>query len=382
MRLRLFILLSVWLFTVPSWAMQHWTDSLIDRQGNAIVSATVHVYIAGTTTHATIYSDNGFTVKTQPFNTAQDGSYTFYAPNGRYDLVFVKSGYNFPAANTAGVALYDIMDGNSWPSGVTQIFSPNSVNAGLNYGVYAGTPGTLNNGDVWYDSTVDKFRCYEGGAAKNCITTFAGSNLAPDNATYLTTTANGVLTSEVVVPPSDDTTMIGNGSTWAIVSIPNCLDTGGQHLNYATATNTLSCGSSGTGGSGGAFSGISSGTNTGAAMVVGSGASMSPTGSGLIAATNLRPAVTTVNAVNSPYTATTLDELLVCDGTAGARVINLPAASTRVQFDVKHLGTNTCTIAPAGTDLIDQVNASVIMRNNNSGFTIKSDGVSAWYIGG
>jgi hypothetical protein len=46
---------------------------------------------------------------------------------------------------------------------------------------------------------------------------------------------------------TDDEVMIGNGTTWQSKAIPNCTDTGGQHLNYTTSTNTLSCGTSGGG---------------------------------------------------------------------------------------------------------------------------------------
>lgn len=48
---------------------------------------------------------------------------------------------------------------------------------------------------------------------------------------------------------SDDTVMVSNGSAWQAKAIPDCDDTGGNHLNYDTATNAFSCGTSG-GGSG------------------------------------------------------------------------------------------------------------------------------------
>lgn len=50
---------------------------------------------------------------------------------------------------------------------------------------------------------------------------------------------------------ADDTTMVSSGSAWVATAIPNCTDTGGNHLNYATATNSFSCGTSGSGGGGG-----------------------------------------------------------------------------------------------------------------------------------
>lgn len=50
--------------------------------------------------------------------------------------------------------------------------------------------------------------------------------------------------------PSDDVALIGNGTTWQDKTIPDCVDTGGNHLNYTASTNTLSCGTSGGAGGG------------------------------------------------------------------------------------------------------------------------------------
>lgn len=43
---------------------------------------------------------------------------------------------------------------------------------------------------------------------------------------------------------SDDNMPVGNGTTWQSKAIPSCSDSSGQHLNYTTATNTFSCGTS------------------------------------------------------------------------------------------------------------------------------------------
>lgn len=48
---------------------------------------------------------------------------------------------------------------------------------------------------------------------------------------------------------SDDNVMVGSGSAWVSKSVPDCTDTGGNHLNYTQSTNSFSCGTSG--GSGG-----------------------------------------------------------------------------------------------------------------------------------
>lgn len=87
--------------------MQRYFSILQDTSGNVITTATVNVYLANTTTAATIYSDNGSTTKGNPFLTDTDGSYEFWAANGVYDLVFSKTGYTFTDADTADIQLFD-----------------------------------------------------------------------------------------------------------------------------------------------------------------------------------------------------------------------------------------------------------------------------------
>jgi hypothetical protein len=47
---------------------------------------------------------------------------------------------------------------------------------------------------------------------------------------------------------ADDNVMVGDSSTWESKAVPDCDDTGGNHLNYDTGTNTFSCGTSGSAG--------------------------------------------------------------------------------------------------------------------------------------
>lgn len=65
---------------------------------------------------------------------------------------------------------------------------------------------------------------------------------------------NGTLTANKggtgLTTVTDDTVLIANGTTWQSKAIGDCDDTGGNHLNYDTATNAISCGTSGSGGSG------------------------------------------------------------------------------------------------------------------------------------
>lgn len=65
---------------------------------------------------------------------------------------------------------------------------------------------------------------------------------APEDAAYLTSTSNATLTSETVITPTDDYTIVGNGSSWIIKQLPsNCSDANDKLL-YNNTTNTFSCG--------------------------------------------------------------------------------------------------------------------------------------------
>lgn len=56
---------------------------------------------------------------------------------------------------------------------------------------------------------------------------------------------------------TDDAVILGNGTNWTASAVPNCTDAGGNHLNYTAATNTFSCGNTGTAG---ALSGLTAAT--------------------------------------------------------------------------------------------------------------------------
>ena len=96
---------------VPTMAMDHYTRALQDQNGRAISGATVTVYMGGSTVLATLYSDNGVTVKSNPFTTGIDGIYDFYAANGVYDITFVSPRNIYSADKTKGIMIFDTRDG-------------------------------------------------------------------------------------------------------------------------------------------------------------------------------------------------------------------------------------------------------------------------------
>lgn len=93
--------------------MQRFRDVLQDRGGNAVVGASVRVQTYPGAVDATIYSDDGVTVQGNPITTGANGEFSFYAADGRYQLVVTATGYSTrtitdiiledPAAASAGV---------------------------------------------------------------------------------------------------------------------------------------------------------------------------------------------------------------------------------------------------------------------------------------
>lgn len=108
-----------------------------------------------------------------------------------------------------------------------------------------------------------------GSASGDLSDTYPGPTVAKINGTSVPTNA------------ASDQALITNAiATGLWASLPTCLDSGGQHLNYNTTTHAFSCGT--TGGTPGsvAFNTLTGGTNTQASMVVGSGASLTVSGTG------------------------------------------------------------------------------------------------------
>lgn len=69
--------------------------------------ATCTVYVSGTATLATLYSDNGVTPLANPFLSTSTGQVSFYAANGLYDLVVAKTG--FETVTISAIELDDLL---------------------------------------------------------------------------------------------------------------------------------------------------------------------------------------------------------------------------------------------------------------------------------
>lgn len=110
-RLLLLSLALILLLASPAAAMQRRSSNAVDVTGRVITTAQVTVYLTGTTTKATIYSDNGVTTTANPFGVnGGDGSYAYYAANGRYDETVTAAGFIFSVGQTKDLKLYDLAD--------------------------------------------------------------------------------------------------------------------------------------------------------------------------------------------------------------------------------------------------------------------------------
>jgi hypothetical protein len=88
--------------------MQRYFDVVQNRQGTAVVGATVTVYDSNGNL-ATLYSTNSGTAPTSnPVYTNADGEYAFYAANGTYTLQIAATGY--AGETKPGVVLFDPSD--------------------------------------------------------------------------------------------------------------------------------------------------------------------------------------------------------------------------------------------------------------------------------
>jgi hypothetical protein len=83
------------------------TNGGLGIAGAPVAGASVQVNIRGTQTPATIYSDNGVTIAANPLTTDNNGAFSFYAADGRYDLVI--SGVNITTTTINDIELVDML---------------------------------------------------------------------------------------------------------------------------------------------------------------------------------------------------------------------------------------------------------------------------------
>jgi len=105
--------------------VQKYQNAIQDLKGNAIAGASINVYLYGTLTTATIYSDNGVTPITPgSLTTDSEGEFGFYAANGRYTVSVIATG--FTSQNFYDVLLFDPAD-----AGITSVKNYGAVGDGV-----------------------------------------------------------------------------------------------------------------------------------------------------------------------------------------------------------------------------------------------------------
>lgn len=73
------------------------------------------------------------------------------------------------------------------------------------------------------------------------------NSLTGDGSGLTSVTADSATTATTLnsLARTDDNALVANGTVWQGKALPDCDDSGGKHLNYDTATNAYSCGTSG-----------------------------------------------------------------------------------------------------------------------------------------
>lgn len=142
------------------------SNTAAQRVQGSYPSCQVAVYITGTSTLATIYSDNSGTPKSNPFTASSSGFWFYYANNGTYDVTMSGGSPSFPAPVTIGaITSYDASS-----STIIGPFTLPSIGTGC-----------------WYDGgtgVITNVGCSVGGGANSVQFNNAGSFGGSSSFTY------------------------------------------------------------------------------------------------------------------------------------------------------------------------------------------------------
>ena len=159
--------------------MQRYANTVLDTAGNAVANATVTVNLVGTTTAATLFSDNVYTALANPVIAGADGAFEFYAAPGRYDLAITKTNFSFGTTTQNDILLYDAASGVSPATIATAANNYNPAN-GLNVTFWrVVTTAAQNITGIAAGSTFQQIRLINvGTSAVNIQHLNAGSSAA------------------------------------------------------------------------------------------------------------------------------------------------------------------------------------------------------------
>ncbi len=90
--------------------MERFLAAELDAKGGPLTGVSITVKDVVTGSNASLWSDDGITTKANPFSNDANGSYEFYARNGRYHVERSKAGGTFVAADSQDILLWDPRD--------------------------------------------------------------------------------------------------------------------------------------------------------------------------------------------------------------------------------------------------------------------------------
>lgn len=291
-------------------------QGIVERGGQAVVGnrqvvinyplSTVTVYVTGTLTLVSIYSNDSGSVKSNPFTAGSDASYFFYVAPGRYDIKFSGTGVSTPwtisdiqvgqaevTVTEANLSFSDIttanastlkhgllpkLDGNAsnclrgdgtWTScagsGGGDVSSNTSTSVDGEAALFSGTGGKtikratgtgvakLSSG-VLAAGTVS-LNTEVSGTLQAAQFPILTGNVTTSGASLVTTIANGVVTNAMLagsIATSKMASRSGDGTIVGTVTgttpVGKCLEWDANG-NIVTAVSNAACGSGGGGGS-------------------------------------------------------------------------------------------------------------------------------------
>ena len=116
--------------------MQKYQDVVLKYNGAIVPNATVTVQSFPGAVNSTIYSDNGITTTTNPLTSGPDGTFSFYAADGRYQLVI--TGLGIGPTTRSDILLIDTGITVAVPAGGTAGLGV-KVSSVANFGVFFGS---------------------------------------------------------------------------------------------------------------------------------------------------------------------------------------------------------------------------------------------------
>lgn len=198
-------------------------NSSVTIGGNPIVSGGSSASLANVTL------SNAGALRTTTTDT-QTALVQAYDVDGTAYVTFLQ----LTAGNTPTLTVSEAL---TWADNKRQTFNPGANVAGINIGAVATAPDTLVDGDLWYDSTGNKFKCRQNGSTVDCISAGGGmavgtTPITGGTATRLLYETSGNVLGEISGATSDGTTLTVT-SPKVITSIN---DTNANELIRVTAT--------------------------------------------------------------------------------------------------------------------------------------------------